>query len=33
MEERLQKLISASGLTSRRGAEDWITWKFLIKVL
>ena len=25
MEERLQKLISASGLTSRRGAEDWIT--------
>ena len=25
MEERLQKLISASGLISRRGAEDWIT--------
>ena len=25
MEERLQKLISASGLNSRRGAEDWIT--------
>ena len=25
MEERLQKIISASGLTSRRAAEEWIT--------
>lgn len=25
MEERLQKLISSCGLTSRRNAEDWIT--------